>query len=57
MRDTWLLIDLKLGAVIRTKVLLVVITSTVLSIAFWIIWLPYFLLVAAFTGVVEVLPE
>ena len=33
VRDTWLLIDLKLGAVIRTKVLLVVITSTVLSIA------------------------
>jgi predicted PurR-regulated permease PerM len=56
VRDTWLLIDLKLGAVIRTKVLLVVITSTVLSIAFWIIGLPYFLLIAAFAGIVEVLP-
>jgi predicted PurR-regulated permease PerM len=34
----------------------VVITSTVLSFAFWIIGLPYFLLIAAFAGVVEVLP-
>lgn len=56
VRDSWLLIDLKLGAIIRTKVLLVVITTTVLSIAFWIIGLPYFLLVAAFAGIVEVLP-
>ena len=56
VRDTWLLIDLKLGAVIRTKVLLVVITSTVLSTAFWIIGLPYFLLIGAFAGIVEVLP-
>jgi predicted PurR-regulated permease PerM len=56
VRDTWLLIDLKLGAVIRTKVLLVVITSSVLSVAFWLIGLPYFLLVAAFAGIVEVLP-
>lgn len=56
VRDTWLLIDLKLGAVVRTKLLLVVITSTVLSVAFWIIGLPYFLLIAAFAGMVEVLP-
>jgi len=56
VRDAWFLIDLKLGAVIRTKVLLIVITSTVLSVAFWIIGLPYFLLIAAFAGMVEVLP-
>jgi predicted PurR-regulated permease PerM len=56
VRDTWLLIDLKLGAVIRTKLLLVVITASVLALAFWIIGLPYFLIVAAFTGLVEVLP-
>jgi predicted PurR-regulated permease PerM len=37
-------------------VLLIVITSTVLSVAFWIIGLPYFLLIAAFAGMVEVLP-
>jgi predicted PurR-regulated permease PerM len=56
LRDTWLLIDLKLGAVIRTKLLLVLITSTVLSLAFWLIGLPYFLLVGLFAGVVEILP-
>jgi predicted PurR-regulated permease PerM len=55
-RDTWLLIDLKLGAVIRTKLLLVLITSTVLSMGFWLIGLPYFLLVGVFAGVVEVMP-
>jgi len=56
VRDTWLLIDLKLGAVIRTKLLLVLMTSTVLSFAFWIIGLPYFLLVGMFAGIVEILP-
>jgi predicted PurR-regulated permease PerM len=56
VRDTWLLIDLKLGAVIRTKLLLVLLTGTLLSIGFWIIGLPYFLLVGAFAGIVEVLP-
>jgi predicted PurR-regulated permease PerM len=56
LRDTWLLIDLKLGAVIRTKLLLVAITSTVLSFAFWVIGLPYFLLVGVFAGIVEILP-
>jgi predicted PurR-regulated permease PerM len=56
VRDTWLLIDLKLGAVIRTKLLLVLITATVLSVGFWLIGLPYFLLVGAFAGVVEILP-
>jgi predicted PurR-regulated permease PerM len=56
VRDTWLLIDLKLGAVIRTKLLLVVITGSVLSLAFWLIGVPYFMLVGVFAGVVEVLP-
>jgi predicted PurR-regulated permease PerM len=56
VRDTWLLIDLKLGAVIRTKLLLVVMTASILTFAFWIIGLPYFLLVGVFAGVVEILP-
>jgi predicted PurR-regulated permease PerM len=56
VRDTWLLIDLKLGAVIRTKLLLVLITASILSFAFWIIGLPYFLLVGVLAGMVEVLP-
>jgi predicted PurR-regulated permease PerM len=56
VRDTWLLIDLKLGAVIRTKLLLVVMTASILSFAFWVIGLPYFLLVGVFAGIVEILP-
>ena len=56
VRDTWLLIDLKLGAVIRTKLLLVLMTSSVLSFVFWLIGLPYFLLVGVFAGIVEILP-
>ena len=56
VRDTWLLIDLKLGAVIRTKLLLVLMTASVLSFAFWVIGLPYFLLVGVFAGIVEILP-
>ena len=56
VRDTWLLIDLKLGAVIRTKLLLVLMTASILSFAFWVIGLPYFLLVGVLAGIVEVLP-
>ena len=56
VRDTWLLIDLKLGAVIRTKLLLVVMTASILSFAFWVVGLPYFLLVGVFAGIVEILP-
>jgi predicted PurR-regulated permease PerM len=56
VRDTWLLIDLKLGAVIRTKLLLVLMTASILSFAFWVIGLPYFLLVGVFAGIVEILP-
>ena len=56
VRDTWLLIDLKLGAVIRTKLLLVLMTASILSFAFWAIGLPYFLLVGVLAGIVEILP-
>ena len=56
VRDTWLLIDLKLGAVIRTKILLVFVTASVLSAVFWAIGMPYFLVVGAFVGIVELIP-
>jgi predicted PurR-regulated permease PerM len=56
VHDAWLLIDLKLGAVIRAKLFLVALTGTILSVAFWIIGLPYFLIVGAFAGIVEVIP-
>lgn len=56
MRDTWDLIDLKLGAFVRGQALLILLVATALSVAFWAIGLPYFLLIAAFAGVVEIVP-
>ena len=56
LRDTWDLIDLKLGAFVRGQALLIVLVGTVLSLAFWAIGLPYFILIGAFAGVVEIVP-
>ena len=56
LRDTWDLIDLKLGAFVRGQALLVLLVGTVLSLAFWAIGEPYFILVGAFAGVVEIVP-
>jgi predicted PurR-regulated permease PerM len=55
-RKTWELIDLKLGAFVRGQLLLMLLVGTVLAVAFWAIGLPYWLLVAAFAGVVEIVP-
>ena len=56
VRDTWDLIDLKLGAYVRGQLLLIVAVATVLSLAFWAIGLPYWILVGVFAGVVEIVP-
>jgi predicted PurR-regulated permease PerM len=56
VRDTWNLIDLKLGAFVRGQAVLIVLVGTVLSIAFWLIGVPYWLLVGAFAGLVEIVP-
>jgi len=56
VRDTWDLIDLKLGAFVRGQALLIVLVGTVLSLAFWAIGLPYFILIGAFAGLVEIVP-
>ena len=56
VRDTWLLIDLKLGAYVRGIALIVVIVATALSLLFWAIGLPYWLLVGCFAGFVEIVP-
>ena len=55
-RDTWVLIDMKLGAFVRGQFLLVVIVATLLSFAFWLDGEPYWLLIGAFAGVVELIP-
>ena len=46
VRDTWDLIDLKL----------IVLVATVLSLAFWAIGLPYWILIGSFAGLVEIVP-
>jgi predicted PurR-regulated permease PerM len=56
VRDTWDLIDLKLGAYVRGQALLIVAVGTVLSLVFWAIGLPYWVLIGAFAGIVEIVP-
>jgi predicted PurR-regulated permease PerM len=56
IRDTWNLIDLKLGAFVRGQLLLIVFVGVVLSLAFWAVGEPYFILLGAFAGVVEMVP-
>jgi predicted PurR-regulated permease PerM len=56
VRDTWLLIDLKLGAYVRGLALIVLIVGTTLSLLFWAIGLPYWLLIGSFAGFVEIVP-
>jgi predicted PurR-regulated permease PerM len=56
VRDTWNLIDAKLGAYVRGQALLIVLVGVVLSLAFWAIGLPYWILVGTFAGLVEIVP-
>jgi predicted PurR-regulated permease PerM len=54
--DTWDLIDAKLGAFVRGQLLLIAFVGTVLSLAFWAIGVPFWLLLGIFAGVVEIIP-
>jgi predicted PurR-regulated permease PerM len=56
VRDTWNLIDLKLGAFVRGQLVLVCFVATVLSFGFWLIGLDFWLLVGIFAGLVELIP-
>jgi predicted PurR-regulated permease PerM len=56
VRDTWDLIDAKLGAFVRGQLILILLVGTALSLLFWAIGLPYWLLVGVFAGLVEVVP-
>jgi predicted PurR-regulated permease PerM len=56
VRDTWRLIDLRLGAFVRGQVLLICAVATALSLLFWAIGLPYWILVGGFAGLVEIVP-
>ena len=56
VRDTWELIDLKLGAFVRGQLLLIVLVATVLSVCFWAIGVPFWLLLGVSAGIVEIVP-
>ena len=55
-RDTWVLIDQKLGAFVRGQLILIVFVAVLLSTGFFAIGLPYWLLIGSFAGVVEIVP-
>ena len=56
VKDTWDLVELKLGAYVRASLLLIAFVGTVLSFAFWAIGLPYWLLLGILAGLVEIIP-
>jgi predicted PurR-regulated permease PerM len=56
VKDTWDLVELKLGAYVRASLLLVCFVGTVLSFAFWAIGLPYWLMLGILAGIVEIIP-
>jgi predicted PurR-regulated permease PerM len=56
VRDTWVLIDQKLGAFVRGQLILIVLVAVLLSGGFFAIGLPYWLLIGSFAGVVEIVP-
>ena len=56
VRDTWTLIDLRLGAFVRGQSVLIVAVGVVLSLLFWAIGEPYWILVGSFAGLVEIIP-
>jgi predicted PurR-regulated permease PerM len=56
VRDTWILIDQKLGAFVRGELILIVFVAVLLSASFRAISLPYWLLIGPFAGVFEIVP-
>jgi len=56
VRDTWDLIDAKLGAFVRGQVLLIAFVATALSLVFLAIGEPYWILLGIFAGVFEIVP-
>jgi predicted PurR-regulated permease PerM len=56
VRDTWVLIDQKLGAFVRGEIVLIVFVAVLLSTGFYAISLPYWLLIGSFAGLVELVP-
>ncbi len=56
VRDTWDLIDARLGAFVRGELVLIAFVATLLSVVFWLIGEPYWVLLGILAGVLEVVP-
>jgi len=56
LRDTFDLIDAKLGAFVRGELILIVFVATLLSLLFWLAGEPFWLLLGALAGVLELVP-
>ena len=56
LRDTWTLIDQKLGAYVRGQLVLIAFVSFVASLAFAAVGEPYWLLIGISTGILEIVP-
>jgi predicted PurR-regulated permease PerM len=56
VRDTWYLIDMKLGAFVRGQLLLIMLVATAASLGLWAVGEPYFLLVGIAVGLLEIVP-
>ena len=56
VRDTWELIDLKLGAFVRGQILLVTLVGAVVSTTFSLIGEPYWLLIGIAVALLEIVP-
>jgi predicted PurR-regulated permease PerM len=56
VRDTWTLIDQKLGAFVRGELVLIAFVATVASLALWLVGEPYWLLIGIAVGILEIVP-
>ncbi len=56
LRDAWTLVDQKLGAFVRGELVLILFVTILAAIAFAAIGVPYWLLLAIATGLLEVVP-
>jgi predicted PurR-regulated permease PerM len=56
LRDTWQLVDLKLGAFVRGQLVMIALVSTLVSIGLWIVGAPYFILLGICVGILEIVP-
>jgi predicted PurR-regulated permease PerM len=56
VRDTWTLIDQKLGAFVRGELVLIAFVSTLASVALSLVGEPYWLLIGIAIGILEIVP-